>query len=55
MMKMLKPISFVVVILMAICAPVFAHHGGASYDTSKTVTVKGTVTGVYLDESARSA
>jgi hypothetical protein len=24
--------------------PLFAHHGNASYDTSKTVTVKGKVT-----------
>ncbi len=25
-------------------APAYAHHGGAAYDTSKTVTVTGTVT-----------
>ena len=24
--------------------PLFAHHGNASYDSTKTVTVKGTVT-----------
>jgi len=34
---------FVVVALLAISAPVFAHHGNAAYD-NKTVTVKGTVT-----------
>jgi Family of unknown function (DUF6152) len=27
-----------------ICAPVLAHHGEANYDTTKTVSVKGTVT-----------
>jgi hypothetical protein len=29
---------------LTISVPLFAHHGTASYDTSKTVTVKGTVT-----------
>src|SRR5882724_9259169 len=28
----------------ALSAPLFAHHGAASYDSSKTVTVTGTVT-----------
>ena len=28
----------------ALAVPLFAHHGAASYDTSKTVTVAGTVT-----------
>ena len=28
----------------AFAVPLFAHHGAASYDTSKTVTVAGTVT-----------
>ncbi len=32
------------VALVTISAPLLAHHGTASYDTSKTVTVKGTVT-----------
>jgi hypothetical protein len=27
--------------------PVFAHHGNASYDTSKTITVTGVVTDYY--------
>jgi hypothetical protein len=44
MINMLRTISFVVVGLLAVSVPLFAHHGGASYDTSKTVTVKGTVT-----------
>jgi hypothetical protein len=29
---------------LAFSVPLFAHHGSASFDTSKTVTVKGTVT-----------
>jgi Family of unknown function (DUF6152) len=30
--------------LLAVSAPIFAHHGSASYDSSKVTTVKGTVT-----------
>jgi hypothetical protein len=30
--------------IMTIASVAFAHHGTANYDTSKTVTVKGTVT-----------
>jgi len=30
--------------VVALCAPLFAHHGAASFDTSKLVTVTGTVT-----------
>ena len=30
--------------LLAIASVTFAHHGTANYDTSKTVTVKGSVT-----------
>jgi len=37
-------ISILVVGFLAVSFPVFAHHGAASYDTGKTVTVKGTVT-----------
>jgi Family of unknown function (DUF6152) len=44
MINMLRTISFAVVSLLAVSVPLFAHHGGASYDTGKTVTVKGTVT-----------
>ena len=32
------------VLLVAFPAPVFAHHGAASFDSAKMVTVKGTVT-----------
>jgi len=44
MIKALRTISLAVAGLFTISIPLFAHHGGASYDTSKTVTVKGTVT-----------
>jgi hypothetical protein len=37
-------ISFLVVGFLGASLPLFAHHGNASYDTEKTVTVKGTVT-----------
>jgi hypothetical protein len=37
-------ISFAVVSLVAVSAPLFAHHGYAAYDTDKKVTLKGTVT-----------
>jgi hypothetical protein len=32
------------VVLLTLCVQLSAHHGTASYDTSKTATVKGTVT-----------
>ena len=37
-------ISAFMVGFLALSVPLFAHHGAASYDTSKTVTVSGTVT-----------
>ena len=37
-------LSFLLISLLAISSPLFAHHGNASYDTSKSVTVSGTVT-----------
>jgi hypothetical protein len=33
---------------MTISVPLFAHHGTASYDTSKMVTVKGTLTDFHF-------
>jgi hypothetical protein len=41
-----KPSAILLAIvgLLAVSIPVFAHHGNASYDPTKTVTVKGTVT-----------
>ena len=44
MRKLLLSILFVVVGVFAVSAPVFAHHGNASYDYEKTITLKGTVT-----------
>lgn len=40
----LGTISLLVVGFLAVSIPLFAHHGNASYDTEKTVTVKGVVT-----------
>src|ERR1700704_4458323 len=44
MINKLRNICFVVVGLLTVSVPLFAHHGNASYDSTKTVTVKGTVT-----------
>ena len=44
MRNKLAAISFAVVGLLAVSIPLFAHHGSASYDTDKKVTLKGTVT-----------
>src|SRR5260370_18977384 len=44
MLKMLRTLSFAVVGLSVFSVPLFAHHGNAAYDTSKWITVKGTVT-----------
>ena len=44
MINKLRTIFFVMVVLLTVSVPLFAHHGNASYETGKTVTVKGTVT-----------
>ena len=44
MRNRLSAISLLVVAFLAASLPLLAHHGNASYDTEKTVTVKGTVT-----------
>ncbi len=44
MRNKLGAISLLVVGLLAVSISLFAHHGNASYDTEKTVTVKGAVT-----------
>jgi hypothetical protein len=44
MLNKLRMISFLLVGLLAISVPLFAHHGYAAYDTDKKVTLKGTVT-----------
>ena len=36
--------SFVAIIALMIALPVFAHHGNAAYETTKTVTVQGAIT-----------
>ena len=38
------PMAFVLAGLFSLSVPVCAHHGNASYDFAKTVTLKGTVT-----------
>jgi hypothetical protein len=45
MLKNFRTISLVIAALLAISVPLSAHHGNASYDTEKSVNVKGTVTG----------
>ena len=37
-------VLFVLMGVFMVAVPVFAHHGNASYDYEKTVTLKGTVT-----------
>ena len=44
MMNKLAIIFLAVIGWLAVSVPLFAHHGNVSYDTTKTVTVKGTVT-----------
>jgi hypothetical protein len=44
MKNILRSISFLLVGLLAVSVSLFAHHGNAAYDTTKTITVKGTVT-----------
>src|SRR5580704_9190042 len=43
-MNRFRTISLAVVAMLAVSVPVFAHHGGAAYDTDKNITVKGKVT-----------
>jgi Family of unknown function (DUF6152) len=40
----LQPVVLLIVGLLVSACPLFAHHGNASYDTSKSVTINGTVT-----------
>jgi hypothetical protein len=42
-MKKLTLFSAIIFSVFSISAPLPAHHGEANYDTSKTVSVKGTV------------
>ena len=43
-MKMKIPGILLAVVWLASSAPALGHHGGASFDTTKTLTLKGTVT-----------
>ncbi len=36
--------SLVMIGLLTVCVPLFAHHGNASYGHAKQLTLKGTVT-----------
>jgi Family of unknown function (DUF6152) len=44
MIKTLRAITFAIAGLITVSIPVLAHHGGAAYETDKSVIVKGTVT-----------
>jgi len=44
MLKTLRSIAFAIAALIGVAVPVLAHHGGAAYETDKSVIVKGTVT-----------
>jgi Family of unknown function (DUF6152) len=45
MRNRLGTISLAVISLLAVSVPLFAHHGNAAYDATRSVIVKGTVTG----------
>lgn len=42
--KLLLIISTLVVRLLPVTVPAFAHHGASAYDSAKVVTISGTVT-----------
>lgn len=44
--KPFGPPAWAAVLLLLVSVPIFAHHGAASYDTSKMTTLKGTVTSI---------
>jgi hypothetical protein len=44
MKRKLFPMFVAGLVLLLISAPMFAHHGGAQYDTKNPVTLTGTVT-----------
>lgn len=37
-------IAWLSIAILTICAPMFAHHGNAAYEMSKTISFKATVT-----------
>lgn len=44
MKQITRGLIFVAFAVVLISAPLFAHHGGASFETGKELTIKGTVT-----------
>jgi hypothetical protein len=42
--KLSGPPASAIVLLLLVSAPIFAHHGAASYDTSKMTTLTGSIT-----------
>jgi Family of unknown function (DUF6152) len=44
--KLTGPPALGAVLLFLFSVPVLAHHGAASYDISKTTTLKGTITNI---------
>jgi Family of unknown function (DUF6152) len=44
MRRNLAVVVLATAVLLAVCVPLFAHHGAAVYDTTKSLMVKGTVT-----------
>ncbi len=44
--KLSGPPALGAVVLLLVSVPIFAHHGAASYDISKMMTLKGTVTSI---------
>jgi hypothetical protein len=43
-MRPLIAIFLAIAGVLAVCKPIFAHHGNSSYDTTNPVTLEGTVT-----------
>lgn len=43
-MKKLASLLVIAAGLLVVSAPLFAHHGTAGYETTKTITVNGTIT-----------
>ena len=44
MKRNLFPVLLAGVVLLLVSGPMFAHHGGAQYETKHPVTITGTVT-----------
>jgi Family of unknown function (DUF6152) len=44
--KPFGPPALAAFVFLLVSAPIFAHHGAASYDLSKSTTLKGTITSV---------